>query len=175
MGLCVSSRITRQGGIQVNLPTAAQVIHWNGRLQELWQPTIAAEILSHNPNFFLSSSETMHVNAVPGPVAKDEQLQPGQLYFLLPIPMLRLPLSLQDLCVLAVKASKALSDPDMGRATLQTSVILQDENSAAIGFFAATMEQGPVRSCQQSYDGAVGMVSRVTFYRNCKEQRSCFS
>lgn len=145
MGLCVSSHITRQGGIFVNLPSAAQIIHWNGRLQELWHPIKAGEILSQNPNCFLCSSETMNVNSVPLQMAKDEQLQIGQLYFIIPISKLQAKFSLQDLCKLAVKASKALNDSDMGRVTLQTSVVLPDENSAAVRFFPGTISQGPCR------------------------------
>ncbi|KAL3538931.1 hypothetical protein ACH5RR_002297 [Cinchona calisaya] len=126
MGQCVSSHmITRQGGILVNLlPSAAQIIHWNGRLQEFWHPIKAGEILSQNPNCFLCSSETMNVNSFPHQMAKDEELQLAQLYFLMPISKLREPLTLQDLCKLAVKASKELNDSDIGRVTkLQTSVV----------------------------------------------------
>ncbi|KAL3515216.1 hypothetical protein ACH5RR_022118 [Cinchona calisaya] len=93
---------------------AAQVVYWNGKLQELWQPIKAEEILTQDPNFFLCSSETMNLNSVPCQMAKDEELQLGQLYFLIPVSKLHLPFSLQDLCKLAISASKALNDSDMG-------------------------------------------------------------
>lgn len=139
MGICVSSQVSRHGGIFLNLPCAAQVIHWNGRLQELWQPARAADVLSHNPCFFLCSSETMNLDSVPRQLSKDEPLQLGQLYFLIPISKIDVPFSLHDLCTLAVKASKALDEyhSDVARVTFETSVILHDESGPVVRFYAA--------------------------------------
>lgn len=96
----------------MNLPATkvAMVIHINGKLQEFRQPITAGEILVQNPDLFLCSSEAMNVNSLVPQLAKDEILQLGQLYFLLPVSKLQTPLSLQDMCVLAVKANTALND-----------------------------------------------------------------
>ncbi|KAJ0077633.1 hypothetical protein Patl1_36309 [Pistacia atlantica] len=57
------------------------------------------------------------ISAVPSPCSSapkspispgEEQLQPGQIYFLLPLSKSQEPLTLQDLCSLAIKASSAL-------------------------------------------------------------------
>ncbi|MCD7451579.1 hypothetical protein HAX54_012634 [Datura stramonium] len=113
MGICTSSPLmTRQSGSIMNLPVTevAMVIQMNGKLQEFRQPITAGEILAQNPDFFLCSSEAMNVNSLVPQLAKHEILQLGQLYFLLPVSKLQTPLSLQDMCALAVKASTALND-----------------------------------------------------------------
>ncbi|CAI9104442.1 OLC1v1003110C1 [Oldenlandia corymbosa var. corymbosa] len=148
MGICVSCHTTSPGGSFLNLPSAAQVIHWNGRLQELWQPTKAEEILTQNPDFFLCCSEAMNVDSVPGEMAKDEVLQLGQLYFLIPVPKINQPFSLQDLCTLAVKGSKALNcNPGTGRsAAFQMSAILPDQSSPLARFCAGTLAEFPKKA-----------------------------
>ncbi|KAH0783631.1 hypothetical protein KY290_003229 [Solanum tuberosum] len=113
MGICTSSPLmAKQNGSIMNMPVTkvAMVIQMNGKLQEFRQPITAGEILIQNPDFFLCSSEAMNVNSLVPQLAKDEILQLGQLYFLLPVSKLQTPLSLQDMCVLAVKASTALND-----------------------------------------------------------------
>ncbi|KAI8532920.1 hypothetical protein RHMOL_Rhmol11G0255400 [Rhododendron molle] len=121
MGICASSEITRRGagkpGIKKWPPTAAMVIHdSDGGHQEFRQPIKAGQILSQNPNCFLSNSETMFLGSHLPQVPDEEQLQLGQIYFLIPISKSQTPLSLQDLCALAVKASSALDNsPSSGK------------------------------------------------------------
>ncbi|CAN4112310.1 unnamed protein product [Withania somnifera] len=113
MGICTSSPLMgKQSGTIMNLSVTkvAMVIQMNGKLQEFRQPITAGEILVQNPGFFLCSSEAMNVNSLVPQLAKDEMLQLGQLYFLIPVSKLQTPLSLQDMCILAVKASTALND-----------------------------------------------------------------
>ncbi|XP_057493258.1 uncharacterized protein LOC130778783 [Actinidia eriantha] len=86
------------------------VIGLDGGLQEFKQPIKACYILSQNPKCFLCSSETMFLGSHAPHVTDDEALQLGQIYFLMPISKSQTPLSLQDLCVLAIKASTALNN-----------------------------------------------------------------
>ncbi|KAK9286089.1 hypothetical protein L1049_014469 [Liquidambar formosana] len=111
MGVCASSQITRQSG-STDWPHTAKIIHLDGRLQEFKQPIKTRHILSQNPNSFLCSSECMYVDCHVPHVPEDEELQLGQLYFLMPISQSHTSLSLQDLCALAIKASAALSRSD---------------------------------------------------------------
>ncbi|OIT20332.1 hypothetical protein A4A49_39547 [Nicotiana attenuata] len=112
MGICTSAPLMTKYSGSMNLPITkvAMLIQMNGQLQEFQQPITAGEILGQNPDFFICSSEAMNVNSLVPQLAKDEILQLGQLYFLLPISKLHTPLSLQDMCTLAVKASTALND-----------------------------------------------------------------
>lgn len=84
----------------------------NGNLQEYQQPIKASQILSdnnlNNNNMFLCSSEHMFVNCYVPHVPEDEELQLGHIYFIMPISKLYKILTLQELCLLAIKASVAL-------------------------------------------------------------------
>lgn len=113
MGLCSSFQHRNRDGA-LNLLSTAVVIHLDGSLEEFMLPIKAAHILNRNPSFFLCSSDSMHVNSQPPCTHEDEQLQMGQIYFLLPISHSQKPLSLQDLCSLAIKASEVLADLDIG-------------------------------------------------------------
>lgn len=107
--LCTSSHIIRKGK-GLNWPSTAKVIHLDGRLQEFMESIKASHILSQNPNFFLCSLESMYVDSHAPHVPIDEELQLGQIYFLIPTSKSHVPLSLQDLCSLAIKASTALQN-----------------------------------------------------------------
>ncbi|KAH0977700.1 hypothetical protein GBA52_027419 [Prunus armeniaca] len=52
----------------------------------------------------------MYVGSCAPQVPKDEELRLGQIYFLMPLSQSKSPLSLQDLCSLAIKASAALAN-----------------------------------------------------------------
>ncbi|XP_050104638.1 uncharacterized protein LOC126584232 [Malus sylvestris] len=53
----------------------------------------------------------MDVDSYAPQVPEDEELQLGQIYFLMPLSQTKSSLSLQDLCSLAIKASAALANP----------------------------------------------------------------
>ncbi|KAK3022993.1 hypothetical protein RJ639_044987 [Escallonia herrerae] len=117
MGICASSRMTigKLGG-DMNWTSTAKVIRLDGKLQEFRHPIKAGHILSDNPNSFLCSSEAMHVDSPVPRLLADEDLQLGQMYFLLPTSMSPASLSLPDLCSLAIKASTALSNAGLRNA-----------------------------------------------------------
>ncbi|MFS7920694.1 hypothetical protein Hanom_Chr03g00227821 [Helianthus anomalus] len=110
MGLCASCHCTtKQRRLMNNWSSTVKVINsGDGRLQEFRQPIMASHVLSGHPTAFLCSSDTMfvgcHVPQMPG----NEELQIGQIYFLMPLSNSNHPLSLQELCSLAVKAGSAL-------------------------------------------------------------------
>uniref|UniRef100_A0A7N0T447 Uncharacterized protein n=1 Tax=Kalanchoe fedtschenkoi TaxID=63787 RepID=A0A7N0T447_KALFE len=80
----------------------------DGRLKEFKRATTAGEVVKSDDDAFLASSESMEVGLHVPRVPSDEVLQPGQLYFVLPGSFFLSPLSLHDLCDLAVKAGAAL-------------------------------------------------------------------
>ncbi|PIA50643.1 hypothetical protein AQUCO_01200094v1 [Aquilegia coerulea] len=84
MGTCVSSQANGNGigGIK---PSTIKIIHVDGRLQEFKQAIVARHILSQNPNRFLCSLESMNVDSYVQQVPETEELQLGQIYFLLPL------------------------------------------------------------------------------------------
>lgn len=113
MGICVSSHIITVKGGSMKWRLTAKIVHLDGRLQELSEPIRVSHILSQNPNCFLSSSDAMYVGSNAPHVPGDEEVELGQIYFLMPISKSHSPLSLQDLCALAIKASTALETVNM--------------------------------------------------------------
>ncbi|KAF4380670.1 hypothetical protein F8388_017024 [Cannabis sativa] len=103
--MSASDRIRR---LSTTAATAKVINAVDGRLHEFPTPIQAKQITSKNPNFFLCSAETMSVGACLIRAAEEEELQSGQIYFLLPESRAQKPLSLPDLCSLAITASSAL-------------------------------------------------------------------
>ncbi|KAF3976276.1 hypothetical protein ACB098_02G172900 [Castanea mollissima] len=81
-----------------------KVIHMDmdGWVQELKQPIQAKAITSQNPNCFLCSSESLSIGTCAPHVPDDEDLQPGHIYFLMPLSRAHQPLSLSLTCVLSL-------------------------------------------------------------------------
>lgn len=132
MGSCVSSQDTETGKSRGKLEAkgrrqrraqqqaewcnnkhyefkTSKIIHMNyGWLHEIKLPMQAKAVTSQNPNCFLCSSDSMFIGNCPTQVHPEEELQPGHIYFLMPLSRAHLPLSLPDLCALAIKTTFAL-------------------------------------------------------------------
>ncbi|XVF00641.1 hypothetical protein REPUB_Repub04eG0018500 [Reevesia pubescens] len=134
MGICASSQYMTKGGRLSWPPATTKIIYPNGKLQEFRQPIKASLILSQNPNCFLCNSELMYVNSRLPQVPEDEELQLDQIYFLMPESKSQAPLSLQELCLLAIKASTALSHLNN---VYSSQKILQFSDQNGSGFIAA--------------------------------------
>lgn len=100
MGNCSSSDST-------SVATAKLVLQ-DGRLKEFSQPVKVSHLLHEYPACFICNSDEMDFDDVVTAVDEDQVLQPGQLYFALPLSRLRHPLQPQEMAALAVKASSAL-------------------------------------------------------------------
>ncbi|CAM8990418.1 unnamed protein product [Rhodiola kirilowii] len=102
MGICSS--------VDATSVITAKLILPDGRLQEYSHPIKACYVLQRfkSPAFFICNSDEMEFNDVVSAVADDEELQLGQLYFLLPLNLLKYPLKAAEMAELAVRASTAL-------------------------------------------------------------------
>ncbi|CAN6224952.1 unnamed protein product [Urochloa humidicola] len=104
------------------LAATARVVNTDGSMAQFAGPATARETLlalgdaggrgrgraSSSPRFLCSADE-LGFDVPPRALAPGEALRPGQLYFVLPAPMLRRPLSGDDMAALAVKAATALA------------------------------------------------------------------
>ncbi|CAL0329209.1 unnamed protein product [Lupinus luteus] len=108
MGACVSSEHARKGE-NLSWQSTVNIVELDGRLQQLKEPTKAWLVLSQNPNCFICSSESMYVGSVMLPLAPNQELQLGHIYFLVPRSKSRIPLSIEDLCALTIKADAVLA------------------------------------------------------------------
>ncbi|OMO84203.1 hypothetical protein COLO4_22167 [Corchorus olitorius] len=127
MGACASSTSNSKSGkaASITTRTSAKVVHIDGRVQEFRQPIQAKNIISQNPNCFLCSSESMSIGTCVPQVPDDEELQPGQVYFLLPLSQSDKPLSLPELCALAIKASSGLGKFSVDLSSSSSRLILR--------------------------------------------------
>ncbi|MBA0562496.1 hypothetical protein Golob_007535 [Gossypium lobatum] len=144
MGACVSSTSTSKPGKTVGgggggsssstkrSSMAATVVHMDGRVQQFRQSIQANNIISLNPDCFLCSSESMSIGTCVPQMPADEELQPGQIYFLLPLSQSHKPLTLPDLCSLAIKASAGLGRYSVDLSSSRSKLILRPLNHAEV-------------------------------------------
>ncbi|RDX94129.1 hypothetical protein CR513_23519, partial [Mucuna pruriens] len=109
MGICASTQYASKG-VKNYWQSTVNIIQLDGRLQQLKEPIKAWHVLSENPSCFICCSESMFVGSPMLPVPTTQDLQLGHIYFLVPLPKSRLPLSLQDLGALAIKANAAIAN-----------------------------------------------------------------
>ncbi|KAE8693299.1 pathoproteinsis-related protein PRB1-3-like [Hibiscus syriacus] len=86
----------------------AKLILQDGRLQEFPYLVKVSYVLQRNPMCFICNSDEMEFDDVVSAIEEEEELQPGQLYFALPLSWLKHPLQPEEMAALAVKASSAL-------------------------------------------------------------------
>ncbi|CAA0832752.1 Unknown protein [Striga hermonthica] len=101
MGICSSCESTTVA--------TAKLIMDDGGLQEFTCPVKVSYVLQTNPACFICNSDEMEFGDVVSPVSDDDELQPGQLYFALPLSRMRRRLRAEEMAALAVKATAALS------------------------------------------------------------------
>ncbi|KAK7309248.1 hypothetical protein RJT34_05817 [Clitoria ternatea] len=104
MGNCSSSDSTQVA--------TAKLVLQDGRLQEFSYPVKVSFLLQKYPSCFICNSDEMDFDDVVTAIDEDQVLQPGQLYFALPLNRLRHPLQPHEMAALAVKASSALMKTD---------------------------------------------------------------
>ncbi|TMW84273.1 hypothetical protein EJD97_025499 [Solanum chilense] len=102
MGICSSCEST-------SIATAKLILQ-DGRLQEFPYPVKASYLLQKDPSIFICNSDEMDFGDVVSAISADEELQPGQLYFALPLSNLKRRLKAEEMAALAVKASSALNN-----------------------------------------------------------------
>ncbi|KAJ0961080.1 hypothetical protein J5N97_000981 [Dioscorea zingiberensis] len=86
-----------------------KVIYPDGRMEEYYRESLTAEkALEGSSGCCVCSAEEMRLAARPPTLSDGEELRRGQLYFVLPAAATRRPLTLPDLCRLAVMADAAM-------------------------------------------------------------------
>lgn len=139
MGTCASVQYSTNRGtllITNGSSTTAMVINSiDGKLQQFRQPIKAGNVISdHDSNtFFLCNAEDMYVNCHVPHVPGDEDLRPGQIYFIMPISKLYRPITLQELCLLAIKASSAIEKSVEVKKTSRTMSFKELSRTTSLG------------------------------------------
>lgn len=109
MGSCMSS-----DGMECESqkPTTAKIISLRGNLLEYKVPIYVSQVLQAetSPYCFLCNCDHLLFDDYIPVLDSDEELQPNQIYFVLPTSKLQYKLSASDMAALAVKASVALQN-----------------------------------------------------------------
>ncbi|KAL0412513.1 UNVERIFIED_CONTAM: hypothetical protein Sradi_1453000 [Sesamum radiatum] len=87
----------------------AKLILLDGQLQEFSWPVRVSSLLHSNSGCFICSSEEMELDEFAAAMGGDEVLQPGELYFELPLDRRNRRLQVEDMAALVLKASAALA------------------------------------------------------------------
>ncbi|KAM0861805.1 hypothetical protein ACQ4PT_045659 [Festuca glaucescens] len=116
MGSCISRSpaSSSASGSSGRRAATAKVVGLDGSMTQYAAQVTAREALGNderngNESVFLCSSDELRLAAPPRALADEEELQPGWLYFVLPVSMLRLALSGNEMAALALRASSALA------------------------------------------------------------------
>ncbi|KAH9310344.1 hypothetical protein KI387_025379, partial [Taxus chinensis] len=103
MGICISSSHDEN-----SVPTA-NLILMDGSIREFSQPLRNNEILREYPGHFICSSDGLYIGKnISEVLHEDDQLQLGQLYFLLPRRKLEYVVTESDMAALFLKANSAI-------------------------------------------------------------------
>ncbi|XP_044475007.1 uncharacterized protein LOC123202928 [Mangifera indica] len=110
MGACLSS-VWREYESDSEKPPTAKVVSLRGDLLQYTVLVLVSQVLQADPtasNCFLCNSDSLLYDEHIPALDLDEQLQPNQIYFVLPNSKLQYKVSASDMAALAVKASVAL-------------------------------------------------------------------
>lgn len=118
-------------------PSAANVVLANGELRQYFLPITVSQVL-HSQNsspdaFFLCNSDNLYFDDYIPSLLPHDELEPAQIYFLLPTAKLQYRLAASDMAALAVKASAALeqinaSNSRRKRKTRISPVLVSEED-----------------------------------------------
>jgi hypothetical protein len=110
MGGCNSCEATAAVAPGYASAAEARVVLADSTLRRFPGGTRAAKATASGPAgaWFLCCADGLELGAAVAAVGGDEELQPGQLYFVLPAAMRRRPLQAEEMAALAVRASAAL-------------------------------------------------------------------
>jgi len=114
MGSCFSATAAEYS-VAGQLPTA-KIVTIDGSLIECSAPVSVSQVLGPNSvSGLLCNSDSLNYNEYIPALAMDDMIEPGQLYFVLPIEKLDCALSGPDMAMLAVKASSAIAGTGKSR------------------------------------------------------------
>jgi hypothetical protein len=149
MGGCNSCEATAAVAPGYASAAEARVVLADSTLLRFPGGTRAAKATASGPAgaWFLCCADGLELGAAVAAVGGDEELQPGQLYFVLPAAMRRRPLQAEEMAALAVRASAALVGDHDGPLVFPEAAV----SAVAAGGGAATR---PSKGCRRSRRGS---------------------
>ncbi|KAJ0742154.1 hypothetical protein HanOQP8_Chr06g0236261 [Helianthus annuus] len=123
MGGCLSSGSDSVSSSSSS--SSALVISSTGDLRPYSTPVLVSNVLqtedsSSSSSFFVCNSDNLSYDEHITPLDAQDELDAGQIYFVLPVSKLRNPLSASEMAALAVKASVALNGKSNSKASTRS-------------------------------------------------------
>ncbi|XP_043713266.1 uncharacterized protein LOC122661816 [Telopea speciosissima] len=174
MGSCFSSNATDESPN----PSMAKVISANGKLREYPIPVTVSQVLEfETSSCFLCNSDSLLFDDYIPSLDSSEELQAGQIYFVLPTRRLQYRLTAPDMAALAVKASTALSQSikkNVGwNKKIRISPVLKLINNQVIGIIGGFNGYYEYDGFKTSNDKSrIGRVSRSESVRKSQKNSS---
>lgn len=172
MGGCVSSVAT------ATATNSALLISHHGELREYPPPVTVSQVLllesstATSPTCFVCNSDSLYYDDYIPAMNADDELEPGQIYFIVDASKLRYRLTASDMAALAVKASIALQHHSRktGRHhrnhRSRISPVLEGNRRDEVGAMRKTSMERPAGS------GSVRKLQRYSSQRARKAARS---
>ncbi|CAA0824393.1 Unknown protein [Striga hermonthica] len=134
MGACLSSR---SGDHSCHQKPSSNVVSADGVLRQYSLPATAADVLASQAlspdSLFLCNSDRLYFGDFIPSLNAGDQLEPAQIYFVLPAEKLQYRLSAADMAALAVKASVALDQINASNRRRKRKTRISPITSGAAG------------------------------------------
>ncbi|XVE98837.1 hypothetical protein REPUB_Repub03eG0143100 [Reevesia pubescens] len=160
MGCCLSSP---------NTFNTIRLVHLNGYVEDFDHPISVNEVIGKPPKQFLCTAAQL-VSAGSRPLHPDTQLQPGHLYFLLPLSTLQddiSPLDMASVVKRLTARAKSIRSHDLSPKT-SPSLTQNDFGSKRNSSVRTEMICGLQKSCRaraQSWKPILGTIREISFTR----------
>lgn len=124
MGGCFSLLITSDmNDNKLSAASTANIITITGEFRQFVTPVSVSQVLeqiesSSNPESFICNSDNLYYDETIPALKPDQELQSGEIYFILPNSKLQYPLTASEMAGLAIKASAALSSNKTRRSRI---------------------------------------------------------
>lgn len=152
MGVCFSVMISPDmNDNKISAASTANIITITGEFRQFVTPILVSQALeqveSSPSESFICNSDSLYYDETIPALKSDQELQPGEIYFVLPNSKLLYPLTASEMAALAIKASAALSSNKGGRSRISPLLSIEvdekvNENSVSDGIVKTKKKGG---------------------------------
>ncbi|VFQ59170.1 unnamed protein product [Cuscuta campestris] len=165
MGSCIS--FSSSSGTRRRSSAAADVILSNGELRQFFVPVKASQVLlmfsgSAAASFFLCNSDRLYFDEHIPAMDAEEELEAGQIYFVLPAGKLQHRLAASDMAALAVTASAALKSTRIRAKTSRISPLTGGGSESTTVVTSSSTTGGSSTSNNSSSSAAITKLQRYS-------------
>ncbi|CAI8611112.1 unnamed protein product [Vicia faba] len=161
------------------LKNIIRVVHLNGFVEDFDQPISASQVIGNPPKHFVCTSIQLLSSSYKPLKGDNSQLQPGQLYFMLPYSVLQADVSPVDLACLAKRLTakgKAKNKPSDYNKSSKAVIPLPSRSPCRVGVEEKVMINGGRGPCRmQSWKPILESIAEKSLNRRSESdlQENC--